>query len=82
MLFHCERRDCFYFFFLVRLSLSGGHGETHVNAVDGITIPDTGQPVLRFIFRLNNPSINEFKEAGPVVAVVFAEALQEPVGLP
>jgi len=67
--------------FLLRLSLSGGHGRTYVNAVDGIAIPDAGQPVLRFIFRLDNPSVNELKEARPVVAIVFTETLQEPVGL-
>lgn len=55
--------------------------ETHVNTVDGIAVPDAGQPVLRFILGLDDPSVDKFKEARPVVAVVFTETFQEPVGL-
>lgn len=65
----------------VRLLPSGGDGGTHVNTVNGIAVPNTSQPVLGFIFRLDDTSVDEFKEARPVVAIVFTETFQEPIGL-
>lgn len=46
-----------------------------------IAVLDAAQPVLGPVLRLDDPAVDELEECGSRIAVVFAQASQEPVHL-
>lgn len=51
--------------------------KTHVNIIHWVAVFDASKPILGFVLRFHDPSIDEFQEVGSRVAVVVAETSKE-----
>lgn len=56
-------------------------GKTNIDIIHGIAILHATKPMLRFIFRLDDPVVNEVQKSGLQIVIIFTEILQKLVTL-